>query len=522
MRNERMESTPPTSPTQGSPAEVSPLAAEVSPLAAEISPSAAEVSPHADELAASIEVRSTAPPKGRRVWPLGLQGRLVISFMLLLMLGLEADGLLYASQTSQRLVALLGEQAKQLAWGLSLASQESMAANQSASLRQIGQDLLRTRNVLFVVFYDKQFRPVAFANRDPDYQASGINLKGARPSALMQVHGGSSPILGDYVEVLAPILSRPNASASPIATAGQRLIGYVAVGVSQTPEQAQLSRINILAGMIAAAVVFASLPLVFWIIHRIFLPIRQLVAATNKIASGSYDTQVAVDRSDVIGTLARSFNEMAKTVKRQQDDLAEANRQLDRDLERALADLKDKNAQLEQLAATDPLTSLYNRRHFGRVLDQLFSEAARYDDDLACVMIDLDGYKPINDAFGHAIGDQLLVVAGRVISANMRRMDIAARYGGDEFILLLPRTNCQDAARVTERIREEYALASAAVLMREKGVTMSVGIASLLSSHPGRADELVNMADTALYKAKEAGRNRCVILSLPDQLAARH
>jgi diguanylate cyclase (GGDEF)-like protein len=453
--------------------------------------------------------------KFRRVWPLGLQGRLVISFMLLLMMGLEADGLLYASQTSNRLVALLGEEARQLAWGLSLASQQSMAAHQTADLRQIGQDLLRTRNVLFVVFYDAHFRPAAFAHRDPDYQAADLSLKDARPSSLMLVRQGGSPVLGDYVEVLAPILSRPSNAAASKGTSGQRLIGYVAVGVSQTPEQAQLSRINILAGLIAAAVVLASLPLVFLIVHRIFRPIRQLVVATDKIAAGSYDTQVAVDRADVIGTLARSFNKMAKTVKRQRDDLAAANVQLDLELEAALADLRDKNAQLEQLAATDPLTGLYNRRHFGRVLDQLFSEANRYDDDLACAMIDLDDYKPINDLFGHAVGDQLLIVAARVISANMRRMDIAARYGGDEFILLLPRTNCQDAARVVERIREEFRQASAAVLAREQGVTMSIGIASLIVGRPGLADQLVKFADTALYQAKEAGRNRSVVLAHP-------
>ena len=100
--------------------------------------------------------------------------------------------------------------------------------------------------------------------------------------------------------------------------------------------------------------------------------------------------------------------------------------------------LEEKNAQLEQMAATDALTGVYNRRHFGRVLEQHFSEAQRYDRDLACVMIDLDGYKQLNDTFGHQVGDQLLVIAGKVISANMRRMDVAARYGGDEFVLLLP------------------------------------------------------------------------------------
>jgi len=75
--------------------------------------------------------------------------------------------------------------------------------------------------------------------------------------------------------------------------------------------------------------------------------------------------------------------------------------------------LEESNAQLEQMAATDPLTGLYNRRHFGRVLEQLFAETIRYGKDLSCVMIDLDGYKQLNDTFGHQVGDQLLVMAGR-------------------------------------------------------------------------------------------------------------
>jgi len=84
-------------------------------------------------------------------------------------------------------------------------------------------------------------------------------------------------------------------------------------------------------------------------------------------------------------------------------------------------ELERKNVQLEELAATDPLTGLYNRRHFGRVLEQLFAEATRYEADLACVMIDLDGYKPINDTYGHAVGDRLLVEVGKVIASHMRR-----------------------------------------------------------------------------------------------------
>ena len=194
------------------------------------------------------------------------------------------------------------------------------------------------------------------------------------------------------------------------------------------------------------------------------------------------------------------------------------NESLRLDLERALRDVKDKNAQLEkslrrveELAATDPLTGLYNRRHFGHVLEQLFAEASRYGTALACVMIDLDGYKQLNDGYGHAAGDQLLAVAGKVIRANMRKMDVAARYGGDEFVLLLPHAACADASAVVSRIRDEYRVASGVVLRRNEGVTMSVGIASLASNHPAGPDQLVACADAALYRAKEAGRNRCVV-----------
>lgn len=202
------------------------------------------------------------------------------------------------------------------------------------------------------------------------------------------------------------------------------------------------------------------------------------------------------------------------------------NELLRQELERALDELRDKNVQLEhslkrveEVAATDPLTGLYNRRHFGRVIEQLFAEAHRYGKDLACVMIDLDGYKQLNDRYGHQVGDQLLTVAGKVISANMRRMDVAARYGGDEFILLLPHAGAEEAAGVADRIREEFRVASATVLHRELNVTMSIGIGSLAGDGPIGPDQLVARADAAMYQAKKGGRNRIVISSPKAEMA---
>ncbi len=197
------------------------------------------------------------------------------------------------------------------------------------------------------------------------------------------------------------------------------------------------------------------------------------------------------------------------------------NEQLRQQVERAMIELQFKNGQLqeslqrvEQMAATDPLTSLHNRRHFSTVLEQMFAEAHRYNTDLACVMIDLDAYKQLNDTFGHQVGDQLLVAAGKVIAANLRRMDVAARYGGDEFVLLLPRAQIAEATTVVQRIREEFFTASAAILRREAGVRMSVGIGAISTGGISSADQLVASADKALYRAKEAGRDRIAVAEL--------
>jgi two-component system, cell cycle response regulator len=194
------------------------------------------------------------------------------------------------------------------------------------------------------------------------------------------------------------------------------------------------------------------------------------------------------------------------------------NEGLRQQLERTLQELQYKNGQLqesllrvEQMAATDHLTGLYNRRHFGRVIEQLFSEAQRYDGDLTCVMIDLDGYKKLNDTYGHQIGDQLLVAAGKVISANLRKMDVAARYGGDEFVLLLPHAGMEEAVGVAQRIRDDFFKASAAVLGAGIGGRMSIGVGSLKTNRPVGADQLVALADKALYTAKENGRDRTAL-----------
>jgi diguanylate cyclase (GGDEF)-like protein len=126
-------------------------------------------------------------------------------------------------------------------------------------------------------------------------------------------------------------------------------------------------------------------------------------------------------------------------------------------------------------------------------------------------MVDLDGYKKLNDSFGHQVGDQLLVMAAKAITANLRRMDVAARYGGDEFVLLLPRASGHEATAVVTRIRDDFRLASAALLRQPDGVTMSIGIGSLRGDNVAETEQLIARADAALYRAKAEGRNRIIV-----------
>ena len=198
--------------------------------------------------------------------------------------------------------------------------------------------------------------------------------------------------------------------------------------------------------------------------------------------------------------------------------LTNENERLHLDLQRSLDEVSQKNEQLnqalqrvEELAATDALTGLYNRRHFARVLDQLFAESARYRTDLTVAMIDLDGYKQLNDSLGHQMGDQILVLVGGLFRETMRKNDVAARYGGDEFVLLLPRSDVAEATQLVSRVREAFQRRSAQMTNREKGLTMSVGIASVSTSGPGSADELIAGADEALYRSKSAGRDRITV-----------
>jgi diguanylate cyclase (GGDEF)-like protein len=171
------------------------------------------------------------------------------------------------------------------------------------------------------------------------------------------------------------------------------------------------------------------------------------------------------------------------------------------------AHLLKKAQLLEQLAMTDSLTGLHNRRQFLELAALEFQRARRYRHPLSVLMLDIDGFKQVNDTYGHAVGDQILQIVSTRCRKSLRDIDLLGRYGGDEFVVLLPEDDLNGARNAAERLCRYVAATSVDTDRGLLNITLSLGAAALAE---GDADvaSLLNRADAALYRAKNAGRNR--------------
>ena len=170
--------------------------------------------------------------------------------------------------------------------------------------------------------------------------------------------------------------------------------------------------------------------------------------------------------------------------------------------------LQAANAELQRLSSTDRLTGLYNRGHWEEMLRQDYARHRRYDSQAALVMFDIDHFKAINDTFGHQAGDAVIQQVAELIRENLRDSDVAGRYGGEEFVVLLPDTDEQGGLMFAERLRQ--AVETCEVWHEQQSIrfTVSLGVADLSAPSSGYA-QLIEWADSALYASKAAGRN-CV------------
>ncbi len=172
------------------------------------------------------------------------------------------------------------------------------------------------------------------------------------------------------------------------------------------------------------------------------------------------------------------------------------------------------NVLLYELGITDGLTKLVTHRHFQNLLQKELTKALRFKREVSLVMIDIDDFKSFNDTYGHQLGDEVLRSVSNIVKSNCRTIDIAARYGGEELILVLPETPIEEALRVAERIRSRVESCEIEHMGRILHVTISLGIA-LYPLHAADRESLIKAADDAMYTSKEAGKNRVSLFGSP-------
>jgi diguanylate cyclase (GGDEF)-like protein len=178
---------------------------------------------------------------------------------------------------------------------------------------------------------------------------------------------------------------------------------------------------------------------------------------------------------------------------------------------RVMLRLRAQMRAIEQQAIVDALTGLYNQNYLAGALNRELKRSQRYKLTLSCLMIDVDNFKAINDTYGHLAGDEVLRAVGRMLQTTLRGYDFAVRYGGDEFLVILAQNNPAGAAHVAERIRE--------MIMHytffpqqspPNSITVSIGVASVPGVTIQSPTNFMELADQALYRAKQQGKNRVV------------
>ena len=225
--------------------------------------------------------------------------------------------------------------------------------------------------------------------------------------------------------------------------------------------------------------------------RQIMVPLSALTRGAERVAEGDLDVRLPVHRNDEIGFATNVFNEM-------------------------VAKLKLSQAKLEQLATTDPLTGLNNRKRLMSILRDHYAYYRRYKTEFSVLMLDVDHFKAVNDTYGHQAGDTVLKQVAEIFSENLRNVDAAGRYGGEEFLVILAESGEEESIQAAERIRKAVSSHTVIHDAREIQVNISIGIGRIHKQDPDE-QKIVGRADMALYRAKEEGRNRVVYQAAGEQ-----
>jgi diguanylate cyclase (GGDEF)-like protein len=230
--------------------------------------------------------------------------------------------------------------------------------------------------------------------------------------------------------------------------------------------------------------------------RSIVVPLQRLMRAADRIAGGDLEVRLSATRNDEIGHLTKVFDQMTDKLRRNHAEIMAAHEAM-----------QEQNRMLETLSITDSLTGLYNRNKLDAILADQLARFRRTQRPFALLMLDIDHFKTLNDTYGHITGDEILTTVAQILLQSIRSIDYAARYGGDEFIVILVETYIDQAVKTAERIRAHVENLTYQAGKSTISITVSIGVVEC------RADDstttaVFSRADNALYEAKRAGRNQ--------------
>ncbi len=342
----------------------------------------------------------------------------------------------------------------------------------------------------------------------------------AAPSEERQITTRELTLAGQrYIEFVAPV---PSASAAGSGAIGDTLanpnraraaaaapIGILRIGMGLELQRRQFG--EQVVGAIGVVVLLVLLAIVSSLVltRRLVAPMRRLMRAARSVGAGRLDVYVPAGSADELGMLTHTFNHMTQRLSESKSEVATYQRTLEEKVTQRTRELEIATAQAYKLAQHDILTGLPNRSLLNQRLKQILAQAQRDGTHVACVFLDFDHFKRINDTLGHDAGDQLLQAIGQRLTGAVRESDTVARLGGDEFVVILPQLDPKQGSfevmAVLTRVREAFH-APFRLADQTPTLTCSLGVAL----YPEDAKDgvgLIKQADTAMYAAKDAGRN---------------
>ena len=290
---------------------------------------------------------------------------------------------------------------------------------------------------------------------------------------------------------------------------GIGLIVITAIGISAVLIRQQVQYLIVALSVVAGLALVLIGATLLRKRRLVAVPIRQLMRGVRAVGAGKLDVFVPVSSSDELGLLTHTFNHMTHRLFESQAEVATYQRTLEEQVTQRTKELEIATAQAYKLAQHDILTGLPNRALLNERLRQIIAQAARDGHQVACLFLDFDHFKRINDTLGHDAGDQLLQAVAQRLTSAVRESDTVARLGGDEFVVILPGLDPDKATfeimQVITRVRESF-LAPVRLGDQTPTLTCSIGVSvyPVDAADPGA---VIKQADTAMYAAKGAGRN---------------